>query len=412
MRGARPGRPLTALALALGLLAACGNQGSEKSSAPDDATRALLHSLGYADWVEGDAGSGPSGVLHADAARMAPGANLYTSVPFAGAQLIDSEGKVLHAWADPDPHAKGWDLVKLAADGSLLTLDGYGVVARWEPDSTLRWRADVDAHHDLVEEPDGRLRVITRRTTRLRRGSLDVPIIDDCITTLSAGGKRLDDLCLSPLLADRLPDARLETIHDYVAKHPNPADWKSNMLDVFHTNSIVLLPRDVPGLGRKGDALLSVRELDLLMVLDLEARKIVWTFDGRGRIERQHDATLLDSGHILLFDNGRTRRWSRVLELDPANGKVVWEYGSGKGQRFFCKKRGAAQKLANGDVLVTNSEAGRVFEVTTAGDVVWDFLNPQVYEGKRATIYRMIRLSPERTARFLAASRPRQTSAR
>lgn len=390
-----------ALVLAVALACACGSEAPEETAGPDDTTRAMLHALGYADWVEGDAADGPSGVLHSDPARVAPGANLYASVPFAAADLLDADGHTLHRWVDPQPHAKGWDLAVLAEDDSLLSLNGNGVVERWERDSTRRWRAEIDAHHDLVEEPDGRLRVITRRFTTLSRGGREVPIIDDCITTLSAAGERLDDLCFAPLLQDRLSDARLNAIRIHIAKHPDRADWKSNMLDVFHTNSIVLLPRDVPGLGRAGNALLSVRALDLLMVIDLEARKIVWTFDGSGRIERQHHATLLDSNRLLVFDNGRVRRWSRVIELDPATGEIVWEYGTGEGERFFSKKRGAAQKLGNGNVLVTNSEAGRVFEVTPGGEIVWEFLNPYVHEGKRATIYRMIRLPPERVARFL-----------
>jgi hypothetical protein len=393
---------LAALALALTLALACGAEEPEPAPVPDQATREMLQALGYADWVEGEADDRPGGVLSADPARVAPGANLYTSVPFASAHLLDADGRVLHEWVDPEPDAKGWDLVVLAEDDSLLTLNGHGVVERWERDSTRRWRAAIDAHHDLVEEPDGRLRVITRRTTTLERGELRVPIIDDCITTLSAAGERLDDLCFAPLLADRLDDERLEVIREHVAEHPDPGDWKSNTLDVFHTNSIVLLPRDVPGLGRAGQALLSVRSLDLLMVIDLEARELVWTFDGSGRIERQHHATVLDDDRILLFDNGRVRRWSRVLELDPASGEVVWEYGSAEGERFFSKKRGSAQELVNGNVLVTNSEAGSVFEVTRGGEIVWEFLNPHVYEGKRATIYRMIRLPPERVARFLA----------
>ena len=53
-----------------------------------------------------------------------------------------------------------------------------------------------------------------------------------------------------------------------------------------------------------------------------------------------------------MFDNGRRRRWSRVLELDPAARRIVWEYGRAPEQRFFSAKRGGSQKLANGNVLV------------------------------------------------------------
>ena len=43
---------------------------------------------------------------------------------------------------------------------------------------------------------------------------------------------------------------------------------------------------------------------------------------------------------------------------------------------FFSAVQGAAQALPNGNVLVTESTKGRVFEVTRDGEIVWEFWNP------------------------------------
>jgi hypothetical protein len=47
-------------------------------------------------------------------------------------------------------------------------------------------------------------------------------------------------------------------------------------------------------------------------------------------------------------------------------------------------------------VLVAESNRGRCFEVTPAGEIVWEFLNPELSLArfKRGTIYRMERYAP------------------
>ncbi len=97
-----------------------------------------------------------------------------------------------------------------------------------------------------------------------------------------------------------------------------------------------------------------------------------------------------------MFDNGRET--SRVLEIDPARGEIVWDYSPGN---FFSKIRGGSQKLPNGNVLVTDSQNGRAVEVTQAGEVVWEYFTTDLdTDGtSRGALYRMTRLPIERLAR-------------
>jgi hypothetical protein len=163
--------------------------------------------------------------------------------------------------------------------------------------------------------------------------------------------------------------------------------------DVFHDNAISIADRDIPGVCRGGDLLISACALNLIGVVDVEHETMRWTW-GPGQLEGQHDPTFLENGNVLIFDNGTGREYSRLVELDPRTRTVVWEYHSLHPTPFYSSWGGAAQRFANGNTLVTESDKGRVFEITKDGQIVWEFFNPmRAKDGKRDTIYRMTRIT-------------------
>jgi len=42
-------------------------------------------------------------------------------------------------------------------------------------------------------------------------------------------------------------------------------------------------------------------------------------------LDGQHQPTMLPNGHIMVYDNGTRRGYSRVIELDPLSAEIVWE---------------------------------------------------------------------------------------
>jgi hypothetical protein len=111
----------------------------------------------------------------------------------------------------------------------------------------------------------------------------------------------------------------------------------------------------------------------------------------------QHHPTFIDgpSGElrVLVFNNGSGRpgkSYSSVEELVlPFDAKTgfaraegaafgpaapVWTYANPDG--FYSAFISGAERLASGNTLVCCGAAGRVFEVTPAGQVVWDFYSP------------------------------------
>ncbi len=118
------------------------------------------------------------------------------------------------------------------------------------------------------------------------------------------------------------------------------------------------------------------------------------------------------AGNLLIFDNGGAagygalvhglrgeggeplgtwpntfRMFSRVLEINPLTKQIVWEYkqpklskdlnGDGKilgnEKLFFSNLMSGAQRLPNGNTLITEADVGRIFEVTNSGEVVWEY---------------------------------------
>jgi hypothetical protein len=116
--------------------------------------------------------------------------------------------------------------------------------------------------------------------------------------------------------------------------------------------------------------LLSLRNLDALVVLDLPTRRVAWATQGIWRI--QHNAEFLDNGHLLLYDNGGSPRGTRVLEYDPLTQAIPWLYADEKQRRFRASFRGAAQRLPNGNTLIVDPEHSRLLEVTPDKELVWE----------------------------------------
>ena len=126
-------------------------------------------------------------------------------------------------------------------------------------------------------------------------------------------------------------------------------------------------------------------------MLDGETDLVKWSVSGP--FLAQHDPDFLDDGTISVFDNhrfdtnlnGRTLQ-SRIVVIDPATGGFSVVYGDDpQTEPFYTGKMGKHERLANGNMLITEAEAGRAFEVTPEGRVVWEFINAWG-EGKTAWI--------------------------
>jgi hypothetical protein len=378
-----------------------------RPSSPDesaDVVAARLQALGYVEWAPVDAGPSASGVVQHDASRSEPGRNLFGSRSIGRAWLVDMTGATLHTWSASNPEAH-WSHVEPLPEDGLLVIDRASAVERLDRDSNVLWRVPLGAHHDLALDAEERIYALVAGVGATWWGGRELPIIDESVVVLSPEGQVLRTIELDPVLQQFIPESRLDAL---ASATRGPLHWWRRLLgktvvegvsDVYHANSIEILDRDVPGLGLRGDALISFRNLDRVAVIDLEGPAVRWSF-GPDELDGQHHASLLPNGNVLVFDNGRGRGWSRVLEVRPG-GELAWAWSGAPPATLFSRLQGSAEPLPGGNVLVTESQQGRAYEVTPEGRVVWEFQNPDVDPDRsaRRAIYRMTRLFPAESAR-------------
>ena len=127
--------------------------------------------------------------------------------------------------------------------------------------------------------------------------------------------------------------------------------------------------------------LASMRSVSAVVIIERETGDIVWKL-GPEVLAQQHNATELENGNILIFDNGAFRggesiTYTRAIEVDRTTEKIVWEYRDrSQMHNFFTPFMGSAQRLENGNTLLCESAFGRIFEVTGDGYVCWEYVNP------------------------------------
>ncbi len=342
-----------------------------------------------------------------------PGYNVYASAHALGAYLMDMEGNVLHQWRYDFTGSKKigpkemwrsyWGSLHLFGNGDLLVLFNLKGLMKLDKHSNLLWFYKTACHHHLFVDDTGTIYALSQNKVPI---SEQDNIRDNSIIVLSADGKLLKKVSLYGLFERLSDDTYLREIRKMARDDDASIKEGWGKLpgfvrgDVFHANSLEILDGKLAQhspIFKKGNALLSLRHLGVVMIVDLEAEKIVW-IEGPGIWNKgQHDAHLLDDGNILLFDNYFGQEESRVIEFDPLTKKIVWEYRDPEG-RFFSHSSGRCSRLPNGNTLIVETVNGRIFEVTADQRIVWEFYNPHRV-GKNnelmALIHCAIRLRPD-----------------
>ena len=375
------GRPAAAALLAA-LLVGCGGPARQETEDPGDGLTAeqrrvkeRLEAIGYATGTE--PAPAESGVTVHRPELTAPGLNLFTSGHAPAAVLVDMDGTEIHEWRyqfrDIWPDKKisrrnrnwqTWRFAHLLEGGELLAIfEGFGLI-KLDRDSNLVWASEERAHHDIDVLPDGDIYTLTRKAHILPRINPDKPVLEDFITVLGPDGRTKESFSL--LEAWERSELRAELDEKLV---PNGDLFHANTLEYFDGSKAHLSP-----LYARGNVLTSFRRLDTIAIVDTRKREIIWTMSGDWG--GQHYPTLLDDGRILLFVNRHPTEVSTVAIIDPTDQSVDWIYRGSPPESFYTSRCGGAQMLANGNVLITESQDGRVFEVDREGEIVWEWFNP------------------------------------
>jgi len=316
-----------------------------------------------------------------DPARIDPCLRLYNNRSEEKAQLIRSDGTVVHQWA----HAQGrsWHYAEMIEDGHLIAIDKNHSIVELDRDSNLVWKFETPSHHDLARRSNGNTYVLSGRD-RIDANMLpDRELYYDCCYEVTPAG----DIAWSWFAEDHAAELGIDT--------PLPGDYGFG--DWPHVNTCEILP-DSPTAARDerfraGNLLMCGRIIHTIWVVDRDTGAVVWHW-GPGELIGPHMPTMLPNGNILIYDNGNlrgpARGYSRIVELEPLSGEVVWQYVADPPDAFYSPSRGSAERLPNGNHLIAESDSGRLFEVAPDGTVVWELRNDMKRaDGRPDPIYRV-----------------------
>ena len=352
----------------------------------------------------------PVGLIHHSPFDCYGGYTLFTAAAGNGrstsegdifATLIDMEGRVCHRWQCDEGIRYGY----LLAQGNLLVrtrppldLDGdepmggsSAAVLELDWDGNVVWEyRDPTLHHDFLRLPNGNTLVLL-----WERISAD-------LTARVRGGSAADDdpqRMFGDLVREVAPDGstvyewrsweHLSVDDDVICPLEGRKEWT-------HANSL--------GVTQNGDLLFSFRQTSVVGIVDKATGEFRWKW-GRGELSHQHDAAYLENGHVMIFDNGSHRRgpsYSRVVEVDPETDEITWEYRGDPQVSFYSHNVSSAERLPNGNTLIGEGQSGRIFEVTSSGDIVWEYISPfstgSTEEGLSNSIFRAHRYAPDHPA--------------
>jgi hypothetical protein len=307
------------------------------------------------------------------------------------ARLMRRDGTVLAEWAmdahaiyeDPSffrlPPMTDWNAI---THGTIITPEGdivfsfeSGGLVRMDRCGKVLWASDEITHHSPNWLADGGIVVsggeyVTGKDTPW---PYRAPYWEDLVYRFDKDGNRTFAKALTTLFNDNGLQPLLTS----------GSDFRTRIDGEFHLNEVEELSAgmaaDFP-MFAAGDLLLSLRNLNMILVTDAKVERIKWW--KIGPFIRQHDPDFQKGGKITVFDNhsdetrdGSVTGGSRVWEIDVASGEARTLYGGRDGQRFSSPERSTHQVLANGNLMVTAAQEGRAFEVTPAGKIVWEYVN-------------------------------------
>lgn len=263
-------------------------------------------------------------------------------------------------------------------DGSVIfNFEGMGS-ARLDRCGAVQWTLPRMTHHSIAPSADGSFWIPGARYVQESSAfpGLVPPYEEDTILKVSPDGAVIEEISVLDVFFRNGLEALL--FANGMAGLDVPGDDS-----LTHLNDVEeLLPALAPQFPEfaAGDLLISLRNYNLVMVVDPRTRRVKWHQTGPWL--KQHDPDFEPGGHIVVFsnntdgtDDGSVLGGSTLLDIQPHDRRVSLRYGRKPGQTLFTKYRGKHQRLQHGGELLVESHAGRVIEVDAHGEIVWEFVN-------------------------------------
>jgi hypothetical protein len=339
------------------------------------------------------------------------------------------------------------DLIQVDWEGKIVwRFNQYEYIE--DPGEEPQWMARN--HHDYQREgnpvgycvpgmdprTDGGRTLLLGHKNLFCRSISDKLLLDDTIYEITWEG----DLLWEWICSEHFEEFGFrEDARNILCRDPNVRPVGGGMGDWMHLNCLSALG---PNKWYEGgderfhpDNLITCgRETNITFIISKESGRVVWKigpyYDETpelktlGWIIGQHHAHMIPrglpgEGNILLYDNGgwagygspnpgsptgiknALRDYSRVLEFDPVTLKIIWQHTPVEAglvhpidsNRFYSPFISSAQRLPNGNTLITEGSGGRIIEITADHRLVWEYVCP--YRSKHSgmnMVYRAYRV--------------------
>ncbi len=323
------------------------------------------------------------------------------------ARLIERDGTVVHRWSIdyfehfPELEQRYCDRdspLRVDTHGAFLTEAGellfnyeYCGTVKLDQCSEVMWALSDDTHHSLTRAEQGGYWILGRHVwpssespdrfppfSHARNGA---DILEDTIMRVSETGEVLEEVSIPVLMRDSgLMPLMTATGDNFTS---------GGRAELVHANKLTELTADLADAYppfEAGDLAISMRELNLVMVLDGETRAVKWHHVGPWL--RQHDPEFRPDGHISIFNNnvfrdsytnGQTNLEmpfdTNIILIDPMTDETEVIFGQKPGQEMLSVIRGQHELLPDDGMIITEFDAGRVLEVNASGEIVWEYVN-------------------------------------
>jgi len=324
-------------------------------------------------------------------------------------RLVRRDGTVERKWAldyfehFPDGETRVCDVIfplRVDTHGAHITPRGE-VIFNYEYCGTVKldqcgaqmWQISLPTHHSLVPAEAGGYWILGRETWLASQYPDRFPpfstpgteelMLEDTILRVTEEGEILEEFSIPELMRQNGLEALLTATGDSFGLK------KVGRKELVHANKVTELSSavaDAYPMFAAGDLAISMRELNLVMIIDPVTKKVKWNQTGPWL--RQHDPEFRPDGKLSIFNNNVYRAayvneqtvlstpfTTNIMTIDPVTRETEVVFGERPGQEMLSVIRGQHELRENGNIVIIEFDAGRVLEVDPEGRIVWEYVN-------------------------------------
>ena len=330
-------------------------------------------------------------------------------------RLIERDGTVVKKWSldyfkhFPDSSNRVCDVaspLRVDTHGAHVTPRGevifnyeYCGSVKLDLCGNLLWRINKPTHHSIVPAETGGYWLLGRdrwlasehpdRFPPFSTSATEQYILEDTLLRVSRTGKVMEEHSIPQLMRDNGFEALLTATGDSFGVKSFGMKKAAHRVELVHANKVAELPSaiaDAFPLFAAGDIAVSMRGLNLVMVLDPITKTVKWHQTGPWL--RQHDPEFRADGRLSIFNNNVYRTayvgdqtvpgtppTTNIIAVDPVSREIEVIFGERPGQEMLSVIRGQHEIVSNNRLLITEFDAGRVREVDADGRILWEYVN-------------------------------------